>query len=158
MNGVGSKVVALTALLLLVGCGFMVAGAIAAQVDLPLTLSEAITAALQDNPEIQAARNEIESAASQITQARSGLLPQVYVSETYAYTNSPLWGLRHQTQPGGHCRRRFYPRPAERPGCHRQLRHRPVTLLESFRRGADLDRLAAVQTEPDGHRFGAAAQ
>jgi outer membrane protein len=93
MNGVGSKVVALTALLLLVGCGFMVAGAIAAQVDLPLTLSEAITAALQDNPEIQAARNELESAASQITQARSGLLPQVYVSETYAYTNSPLWAF-----------------------------------------------------------------
>jgi outer membrane protein len=59
----------------------------------PLTLSEAIRTALKDNPQVVAARYEAESAAFKVVTARSGLLPQVHLSETYNNTNSPLWAF-----------------------------------------------------------------
>jgi TolC family type I secretion outer membrane protein len=46
---------------------------------------------MQNNPELSAARHQLEAAGSQVDQARSGLLPQIAVSETYSRTNSPLW-------------------------------------------------------------------
>jgi outer membrane protein len=57
----------------------------------PLTLSDAINEALANNPEITAARHQLRAADSQVIQARSGLLPQVNVSENYSRTTSPLW-------------------------------------------------------------------
>lgn len=109
MKNVGSKVIAHAALLLLIGCSVMVAGAIAGQGYSLLTLSEAISAALQDNPEIQAARHELDGATSQIAQARSGLLPQVYVSESYSYTNSPLWAFGTKLNQGAIAATDFIP-------------------------------------------------
>jgi outer membrane protein len=58
-----------------------------------LTLSDAIAAALKYNPQISAARSSVEVASSQATVARSPLLPQVYLSETFNHTNSPLWSF-----------------------------------------------------------------
>ncbi|MBI5895209.1 MAG: TolC family protein [Desulfobacterales bacterium] len=59
----------------------------------PLSLAEAIDTALRFNPNIHAARHQVEAAVAQTTQARSGLLPQVDLSETYSKTNSPLWAF-----------------------------------------------------------------
>lgn len=59
----------------------------------PLTLSEAIAAAVKHNPQVVAARYAVEAAASQAVTARSGLLPQLYLSETFNRTNSPLWAF-----------------------------------------------------------------
>jgi len=59
----------------------------------PLTLSQAIEAALAHNPQVVAARYQAEAAASRVITARSGLLPQVYLSETFNRTDSPLWAF-----------------------------------------------------------------
>ena len=59
----------------------------------PLTLTEAIAAALAHNPQVAADRHAEAAAAYQATAARSGLLPQVYASETFNHTNSPLWAF-----------------------------------------------------------------
>jgi len=59
----------------------------------PITLTEAIVTAAERNPQVQAARFELDAVMSQTTQARSGLLPQLDVSETYNHTNSPLWAF-----------------------------------------------------------------
>jgi outer membrane protein len=58
-----------------------------------LTISEAIADALQHNPEIAVARHQLDASDSGVVQARSGLLPQISVAETYNYTNSPLWAF-----------------------------------------------------------------
>jgi TolC family type I secretion outer membrane protein len=58
-----------------------------------LTLGDAIEAALARNPKIIAARHQADAAASQVDGARSGLLPQLAVSESYTRTNSPLWAF-----------------------------------------------------------------
>jgi TolC family type I secretion outer membrane protein len=58
-----------------------------------LTFAEAITVAAKDNPQVVAARFAVEAAASQVITARSGLLPQIYLSETFNHTNSPLWAF-----------------------------------------------------------------
>ena len=57
------------------------------------TLQEAVAVALQNNPEIDMARRQFEAADAGVLQARSGLLPQVNVAETYNTTNSPLWAF-----------------------------------------------------------------
>ncbi|MDX2448232.1 MAG: TolC family protein [Desulfobacterales bacterium] len=58
-----------------------------------LTLEEAIAAALKHNPQVVAARHEVAAAGFQVTTARSGLLPQLYFSESFNRTNSPLWAF-----------------------------------------------------------------
>jgi outer membrane protein len=58
-----------------------------------LTLGEAVEAALMHNPQVTAARHEENAAVQKSIAARSGLLPQVYASETYNHTNSPLWAF-----------------------------------------------------------------
>ena len=58
-----------------------------------LILEEAISAALKHNPQVVATRHEIEAAGFQVTNARSGLLPQLYLSESFNHTNSPLWAF-----------------------------------------------------------------
>ena len=59
----------------------------------PLSLTEAITAAAKQNPQVVAARYAVEAAASQVITARSGLLPQLHLSESFNHTNSPLWAF-----------------------------------------------------------------
>lgn len=59
----------------------------------PLTLEEAIVTALKQNPQVVAARHEQAASGSQVTTARSGLLPQIYFSESFNHTNSPLWAF-----------------------------------------------------------------
>jgi TolC family type I secretion outer membrane protein len=58
-----------------------------------LTMTDAIAAALKHSPQIIAARHQVDAAASQVDGARSGLLPQFYLTETYTHTNSPLWAF-----------------------------------------------------------------
>ena len=58
-----------------------------------LTLSEAIATALEHNPQVKAARDESKAISYRAIQARSGLLPQIDVSETYNRTTSPLWAF-----------------------------------------------------------------
>ena len=58
-----------------------------------LSLEEAISAALKHNPQLVATRHEVEAAGFQVTNARSGLLPQLYLSESFNHTNSPLWAF-----------------------------------------------------------------
>jgi outer membrane protein len=65
----------------------------AADAGQPLTLGEAVEAALKQNPQVTAARHEEAAAVQKTIAARSGLLPQVYASETYNHTNSPLWAF-----------------------------------------------------------------
>lgn len=59
----------------------------------PLTLGETIAAALKHNPQVVAARHEVAAAGFQVTNARSGFLPQLYLSESFNRTNSPLWAF-----------------------------------------------------------------
>lgn len=59
----------------------------------PLTLSEAIAAAVKRNPRMVGARYGLEAAVHQVTAARSGLLPQIHLSEAFNRTDSPLWAF-----------------------------------------------------------------
>jgi len=56
-----------------------------------LTLSEAIKIAVDQNPEIKAARFQVEMMKSEVTQARSGFFPQIYFTETFNRTTNPMW-------------------------------------------------------------------
>jgi outer membrane protein len=56
-----------------------------------LTLSQAIKIAVEQNPEIKAARFQVEMIKSEVTQARSGFFPQVYFTETFNRTTNPMW-------------------------------------------------------------------
>jgi outer membrane protein len=60
---------------------------------IPLTLTEAIQTAVSKNPKISAAAFQIEGSEAQITQVRSGLLPQIYFSEGYNHTTNPMWAF-----------------------------------------------------------------
>ncbi|MGD8893282.1 MAG: TolC family protein [Desulfobacterales bacterium] len=66
---------------------------IALGISLPesLTLSEAIKRAVDQNPEIKAARFQVEMIKSEVTQARSGFFPQIYFTETFNRTTNPMW-------------------------------------------------------------------
>ncbi len=59
----------------------------------PLTLADAIATAVKFNPYVQAAHYELDATNAQVVQARSGLMPQLDVSETYNRTTSPLWAF-----------------------------------------------------------------
>ncbi len=59
----------------------------------PLSMAAAIEAALQRNPEVLAARHQTDVAVAQADQARSPLLPQLEVSESFSRTTSPLWAF-----------------------------------------------------------------
>lgn len=61
--------------------------------DMPLTLSEAISVAVVHNPQILAAQHDVAATQARTVQARSGLLPQLNISEQYSQTNSPLWAF-----------------------------------------------------------------
>ena len=56
-----------------------------------VSLPEAIHSALSSNPMMMAAKSRQNASGERITQARSGMLPQVYITESYQRTNSPMW-------------------------------------------------------------------
>lgn len=58
-----------------------------------LSLSDAVKRALENNPKTKAALFEAEASRSRITQARSGLLPQIYLNETFNRTTNPMWAF-----------------------------------------------------------------
>ncbi|MDQ1331842.1 MAG: hypothetical protein QG578_2112 [Thermodesulfobacteriota bacterium] len=58
-----------------------------------LSLSDAIKKALESNPRAKAASFQTDESDARITQARSGLLPQIYLNETYGRTTNPMWAF-----------------------------------------------------------------
>ncbi len=76
-------------------CGIVLWASTATAETMPqsLTLTDAIIAAAKYNPQVVAARHVVEAATSQVTTARSGLLPQLQLSESFNHTNSPLWAF-----------------------------------------------------------------
>lgn len=79
--------------LVLMTVGFAAADARAGDSGRFLGMEDAVAAALRDNPRVQAARHQVDADEAQVTQARSGLLPHLEVSETFDRTNSPLWAF-----------------------------------------------------------------
>ncbi|MBT8340381.1 MAG: TolC family protein [Desulfatitalea sp.] len=55
-----------------------------------LDRATAIATALRFNPQVQAARSQVQALTARTTQANAGLLPQLDVSETFSNTNTPL--------------------------------------------------------------------
>jgi len=74
-----------------------------------LSLAEAVATALQHNPQVKAARFQVDAASAQVTQARSGLLPQLDVSESFSRTNSPLWAFGTRLNQGTITEPDFFP-------------------------------------------------
>jgi outer membrane protein len=64
-----------------------------AEEEMFLSLSDAVKKALENNPGIKAAFFQAEASKSHITQARSGLLPQIFLNETFNRTNNPMWAF-----------------------------------------------------------------
>ena len=93
MKSLGSRFIAFVGGLALVSLALITMTAHAEEMQAPLTLSEAIATALRQNPQLEAARFEVAATSAQTIQARSGLLPQLDISETYSNTDSPLWAF-----------------------------------------------------------------
>ncbi len=58
-----------------------------------LSLQEAIHASLAANPMLSAAHARREASGDRLTQARAGLLPQVYFTQSFQRTTNPMWVL-----------------------------------------------------------------
>ena len=58
-----------------------------------LSLEQAVTKAIANNPGLQAAQFQTLSAREKIVQARSGALPQVYFQEQINRTTNPMWAF-----------------------------------------------------------------
>jgi len=58
-----------------------------------LTLEGAVDTGLQNSPALEVSQYDTEAAKARLNYARSGLYPQVTLSETYSQTNSPLWAF-----------------------------------------------------------------
>lgn len=58
-----------------------------------LSLYDAVNKALENNPRTKAAFFQAEAVRSRITQTRSGLLPRIYLNETFSRTNNPMWAF-----------------------------------------------------------------
>ncbi|MBX5494008.1 MAG: TolC family protein [Bryobacteraceae bacterium] len=59
--------------------------------DSPLTLREAVRTALAGNKRLEASAAGVEAAAARIAQARSGYLPKVNFSESFARSDNPVF-------------------------------------------------------------------
>jgi outer membrane protein TolC len=58
-----------------------------------LSLQEAMQAATNANPMLQAALARQNASGNRITQARAGMLPQVYFTQSFQRTTNPMWVL-----------------------------------------------------------------
>jgi outer membrane protein len=59
----------------------------------PLSMTEAIQIAVEQNPEIKAARFQVEAVKSNSTKALSGFYPQVNFTETFNRTTNPMYAF-----------------------------------------------------------------
>jgi outer membrane protein len=59
----------------------------------PLTIEQAVSAALANNPGLKAADSQVEAADAGVLRSASGFLPRVTLSETWSRTDSPLMAL-----------------------------------------------------------------
>ncbi len=66
---------------------------VGAQEPVSLTLAEAVEIALEKNPMIFAGDYLLEGSRHKIVQARSGLFPQLKVSERFTRTTNPMWSF-----------------------------------------------------------------
>jgi outer membrane protein len=57
----------------------------------PLSLSDAVKTALETHPSVAAGRSGVEAAGSRIREARSGFLPKVNYSESWARSDNPVF-------------------------------------------------------------------
>lgn len=57
----------------------------------PLSLKDAVRTALEKHPAVQAAASQTRAAGSRITQARSGFLPRVNYTESFARSDNPVF-------------------------------------------------------------------
>lgn len=86
-------VVFFAGIFLILPASFDTAAAQNTQAHEPLTLTRAIQIAVEKNHNLKAARFQVKESESQIIQARSGLYPQVYFTETFNRTNNPMWAF-----------------------------------------------------------------
>lgn len=84
-------VVFFAGIFLILPTSFDMASAQNTQVHESLTLTRAIQIAVEKNHNVKAARFQVKESESQIIQARSGLYPQVYFTETFNRTTNPMW-------------------------------------------------------------------
>ncbi|MCK4604698.1 MAG: TolC family protein, partial [Deltaproteobacteria bacterium] len=61
--------------------------------DTPLTLGEAITMGLANNPMITAVQSQVDASKARVSQARSGFFPQVDLSQSFNRTTNPMWAF-----------------------------------------------------------------
>jgi len=61
--------------------------------DTPLTLGEAITMGVANNPRITAVQSQVDASKARVSQARSGFFPQVDVSQSFNQTTNPMWAF-----------------------------------------------------------------
>ena len=66
----------------------------------PLSVNQAIDNALENNPMIEIATAQVAAAKNRISQARSGLLPQVDLNGTFNRTTNPMWAFGTQLNQG----------------------------------------------------------
>jgi outer membrane protein TolC len=59
----------------------------------PLTIEQAVSAALANNPGLKAVDSQVEAADAGVLRSTSGFLPRVTLSETWSRTDSPLMAL-----------------------------------------------------------------
>jgi outer membrane protein len=66
-----------------------------------VSLNEALAAAYESNPEIVAARAQLQAVDESVNQARAGLRPQASADASYglSWSNNPLFGRRETTDP-----------------------------------------------------------
>jgi TolC family type I secretion outer membrane protein len=80
-----------------------------------LSLSEAIKIARIQNPMIAAVRAEVEASESNVITARSGLLPQLNVSENFQHTTNPMWAFGTKLNQGSITQQDFDPEQLNEP-------------------------------------------
>src|SRR4030042_1683514 len=71
--------------------GAMSAGAQMPEDPSELSLQSAINQALQKNPQLIAAKSRFDASIQRITQARSGMLPQAFFTQSYQQPTHPMW-------------------------------------------------------------------
>lgn len=58
-----------------------------------LSLSQAITTAIDKNPSLEAVRFQVKASDERITQAKSTFFPNVQFVENYSHTTNPMWAF-----------------------------------------------------------------
>jgi outer membrane protein TolC len=59
----------------------------------PLSMTEAIHIAVEQNPEIKAAQFQVDAVKSNSVKAQSGFYPQLYFAQSFKRTTNPMWAF-----------------------------------------------------------------